>query len=57
VTPKRAKEVISLGNEWCNWSKHCTPEEDTFVRKVWDTMPGYTSWHDALLRISKGETS
>lgn len=55
MTQERAKEIIALGNQWSNYSKHCTPAEDKEVRDLWMTMPGYTCWYDALLRIARGQ--
>jgi hypothetical protein len=31
-----------------------TPDEDEAVRALWETMPGYTSYYDAIVRIAKG---
>ena len=55
MTPERAKEILARGSRWSNWSKHCTQAEDKYVRKLWGTLPGYTCWYDALIRIAKGE--
>lgn len=55
MTLERAHEIIKLGSQWSNYSKFCTPEEDKEIRDLWMTMPGYTCWYDALLRISRGE--
>ncbi len=55
MTPERANEIIRAGSRWSNYSKHCTPEEDTEVRRRWSTMAGSTCWYDALLRFARGE--
>ena len=54
MTPERAKEILQAGAQWCNWGKKVTPEEDKFINYIWDHMPGYSSWYDALCRIAKG---
>lgn len=66
MKPERAKELIEL----CNWEgfgalmnkpelkptfQKETPEERAIVVRLWDTMPGYTSYYDALKRIAKGQ--
>lgn len=32
-----------------------TPDEDKAIKAVWETMPGWTSYWDALLRIAAGK--
>lgn len=32
-----------------------TKAEDRYVRQVWSTQPGYTTYYDALARIARGE--
>jgi hypothetical protein len=32
-----------------------TDGEDEFVHAVWNLLPGYCTWQDALLRIVRGE--
>ena len=32
-----------------------TEAEDAHVREVWDRMPGDTCYHDAVVRIARGE--
>ncbi len=54
MTPERAKEILQAGAQWCNWGNHVSEEEDIYIRKLWDHMPGYTCWYDALCRIAKG---
>ncbi len=56
MTPERAKEIMELGRQWANPGKYCTPAEDNEVRDLWLTMPGYTCWYDALLRISNRQS-
>ena len=51
----RALEIYQLGLKWSNWSNQCTPEEHRYINRMWDTMPGYTCFYDALVRICKGE--
>ena len=55
MTKERAEEINRLGSQWSNYSKFCTPEEDKEIRDLWLTMPGDSCWHDALLRIARGE--
>lgn len=31
-----------------------TKEEDKFIHKSWDRMPGYTSYYDVVCRIFQG---
>jgi len=52
MSPERAQEIIAAGNQWHNWSKHCTASEDKEVRDLWMTLPGYTCWYDALRRFA-----
>ena len=53
MKPERAEEIRLLGNRYCNWSKFCTPEENAYIKKIWDHMPGHTCWFDALMRVVK----
>ena len=60
MTPERALELMYESNQECSfWPKHLyapeTPEERKEVVAMWNTMPGYTCYYDALKRISKGE--
>lgn len=32
-----------------------TREEEEYVKKVWEKMPGYTCFYDALLKIAQGK--
>lgn len=32
-----------------------TPEEDTVIRQLWNTMPRNTTYTDAVLKIAKGQ--
>ncbi len=43
------------GSYLCEQAGGLTRREDAEVKTVWETMPGYTCWHDALVRIAKGE--
>jgi len=54
MTPERANEIIRAGSRWCNYSKHCTEEEDRYVRKIWSYLSGSTCWYDALRQIAAG---
>ena len=64
MTPQRAQEILAL-SDWsgfnCLGFGNIKPEfepetaaERKEVCKVWDTMPGYTCYRDALLRIING---
>lgn len=52
ITRERAQEIYHAGQQWSNWSKHCTAEEDAEIRGLWKSLPGYTCWFDALLRFA-----
>jgi len=58
MTSDRAKEIIQQAKKLANvgpWSdqldKVMTKEERDEVNKVWETMPGYTCFVDALYHI------
>ena len=54
---KRAQEIVKTGHRgFPYWGKYeCTQKEWQEVKAKWDTMPGNTSWSDALLRIAKAQ--
>lgn len=56
MTPERAEElrqeILKLGG-WHPIS--ITEEEESTVRMMWATMPGYTCFYDAVARIANGE--
>ncbi|KKL28668.1 hypothetical protein LCGC14_2372830 [marine sediment metagenome] len=54
MTLFKAKEIMRLGSQYCNWSSLCTPEEIEEVNKVYFKMPGYASWYYALAEIAMG---
>lgn len=63
MTPERAQEILQQARDrgaFC-WSdcldQVMRPGERDEVRKVWDTMPGYTCFVDALNRIANGVTT
>ena len=65
MTQERANELLAL----IRWESggclfqdkkappypEMTPEERAEVKAKWDTMPGHTCFHDAVLRIYKGQ--
>jgi len=53
MTPERAREVLQLGAQWSEYSKHMTPEEIAYVREGWQRMPGFTCFYDAIVRVAK----
>jgi len=62
MTPTRAKEIIKtrgegnrFGEGHFDYGYKMTEAEVQEVKKVWDTMPGYTCFANALGRIGKGE--
>lgn len=61
MTPKRAKEAMEAAKKlttcgpWCDQlGKVLTPEEDAYVKKVWESMPGDTNYMNAFYRILHG---
>jgi hypothetical protein len=36
--------------------KGLTAAEADYVKRLWDTMPGYTCWMDAFYRVLHGKT-
>jgi len=69
MTPERAKEIIQSyprGNDkgyieqyetFFNYGYDMTEEEVKTVKKVWDTMPGYTCFANAIHRIARDEVN
>jgi hypothetical protein len=55
MTPERAQEILSLGMRWHEWAVHTTPAENQEIMEKWRTMPGYTCYFDALLRLAYPE--
>jgi hypothetical protein len=53
MTPQRALEVLRAGSQWSEFRRHMTPDEIAYVTAGWKQMPGWTCFHDALLRVSK----
>lgn len=47
----RAAEVLQLGAQYSEYRKHMTPDEVDYVLAGWKRMPGFTCFHDALLRV------
>lgn len=54
VTKERAREIWQTRSAFGMFA--VTPEEDRYIRQVWETMPGHTCWADALLRVANGGT-
>lgn len=54
MTCERAREVLHLGEQWSNYSDHMTQKEIDYTRALWKTMPGYTCFYDAIVRIANG---
>lgn len=54
VTKERAREIWQTRSAFGMFA--VTPEEDRYIRHVWESMPGNTCWADALLRIANGGT-
>lgn len=71
MTPERAKFIIDnpkMGGDFAyafrqkfNVStfrpdpKGITEDEDKFIRDVWSTLPGDRCYHDAVVRIARGD--
>ena len=60
MTPERALELMYESNQRHSFfPKHRyapeTAEERREVLAMWNTMPGYTCYYDALNRIAKAE--
>lgn len=52
-TRDRINEIFRFGNNYANWHKAMNSEEMSEVNRVWDTMPGASSFYTALCRIAK----
>lgn len=61
IDPSRANDIRRLKN-WEHGMCGClnavkpdvtpvTPEEDAAIRRLWDTLPGHTSWMTALFLL------
>lgn len=48
----RAKQILRDGSQWASYDRHMTDGEIAFVLERWSTMPGHTSFYDALCRIA-----
>lgn len=59
MTQERAQEIFDNAkrNGGWNWIEHLqmTDEEDKYVRAVWDTMHGDSSYWDAFNKIRRGK--
>lgn len=51
----RAKQIIALGAQWSEYSKHMTSDEIAYVTAGWKVMPGSTCFYDALVRVARQE--
>lgn len=56
MTRERAEEIRRAIWDSHGWDGVETPEERKEIVKVWETMPGWTCFYDAVERIAKGET-
>lgn len=54
MTKQRASEVLAIGSNYGEYRKHMTETEISEVIALWNTMPGYTCFADAIIRIAKG---
>jgi len=52
MTPERAKEILDSANDWGGYQDEPTLEERNEIKKVWDTLPGWTCFNDALIAIA-----
>ena len=62
MTKERAQQIIQAAKDktvygpWCDQlDKVMTKAEEAEVNAVWETMPGYTNFVQALFRIANGE--
>ena len=64
MSPDRATEILMMPStkmpghrliEVGSIRPHITAEEDNFVLAKWETMPGHTSYFNALQRIANGD--
>ncbi len=53
MTPERAKEIRLAGSQYHNYEKHCTKQEDAYIRAVWDKMESDSCWYNALTAIER----
>lgn len=62
VSPARARAIIAAAREGAvgPWSdslnRHMTPAEHAFITKVWEKLPGSTSFVGALSTIAQGKS-
>lgn len=60
VTPtpfgvERAQAIWAARGMCNDLSKVVTPAEDAYVKSVWDTLPGNTTWMSAFFLILNGK--
>lgn len=58
MTKERAEEIrqnIMAAHGWSQVGRDLTAEEDAEVRRFWNTLPGNTSFYDAVCRMARGE--
>jgi len=71
MTPERAKHLLNtktiMGNMRYAFKRDymldggpvhddgITRDEDTCIKRVWQTMPGHTCYYDALVRIANND--
>lgn len=48
---ERAQELWSKRRFAADMSEDMTPEEDQFIRSIWQTMPSSSCWMDAFFRV------
>jgi len=52
MTPRRAKEILESSGTMGGYVDKPTEEERKEVREVWDTLPGWACFNDALIAIA-----
>lgn len=52
MTPERALEILKSETWWGGHKEEPTEEERAEVKKVWDTLPGWSCFNDALIAIA-----
>jgi hypothetical protein len=57
ITQERAQEILRFGSQYSNYSKQMTEQEVAEIIALWKTMPGYTCFYDAVVRVAQGRAA
>jgi hypothetical protein len=55
MTQERAQEIWDARKCVPGYGLQATPEEDAYVKRVWDALPGDTSWMTAFYLVLNGK--